>query len=198
MSDGHVLFLGSWTWCNTCQSEYSEKWTPLPRNRHPWRTLACSSVIVLSGDRHEFAAVSIRESVIDFCIGPMNQFSLPIRTLSQKNGLCATGEDQILKCKKALLSVISKVFGMLTSCWCLADIPDGYRKFSTFEVDTRNAEQPIVTMKLWIDGREAWNVDVIGKPVYPPVQPGPVTQLGRSLAFSLSELLGFGRRWFWR
>lgn len=131
------------------------------------------NVIVLSGDRHEFAAVSIRETVIDFCIGPLNQFSLPIRTLSQKSGLCATGEDKILKY-----------------------IPDGYRKFSTFEVDTRNPEQPIVTLKLWVDGKEAWNVDVIGKPVYPPAQDGPVTQLGKSLAFSLAELLGLGRRWF--
>lgn len=51
-------------------------------------------------------------------------------------------------------------------------------------------------MKLWVDGKEAWNVDVIGQPVYPPIQAGPVTQLGRSLAFSLSELLGLGRRWF--
>jgi alkaline phosphatase D len=76
------------------------------------------------------------------------------------------------------------------------DIPDGYRKFSTFEVDTRKPEAPIVSMKLWVDGKEAWKVDVLGKPVYPPVVENPVTQLGRTLAISLSELLGFGRNWF--
>ena len=75
----------------------------------------------------------------------------------------------------------------------LADIPDGSRKFGTFEVDTRPA-RPTVAFQLYVDGEEAWSLDVVGQPIHRPVPPA---SLGRNLAMSLGELLGFGsRRWF--
>lgn len=131
------------------------------------------NIIVLSGDRHEFAAALIRGRVLDFSISPLNQFTLPIRTLSQNTGLGATGEDRLLKY-----------------------IPDGSRKFATFEVDTRTANRPTVQMKLYVDGKEAWKLDVIGRPVHQQTARQPSTGIGRGLATSLSELLGFGRGWF--
>lgn len=57
------------------------------------------NIIVISGDRHEFAAAIIRDSVIDLSISPLQQFTLPLRTLSPNTGLGATGEDVLLKCK---------------------------------------------------------------------------------------------------
>lgn len=57
------------------------------------------NVIVLSGDRHEFAAASLRNTVTEFSTSPMNMFYLPIRTLSQKHGRGPTGEDALLKCE---------------------------------------------------------------------------------------------------
>lgn len=35
----------------------------------------------------------------EFSTSPLNQFYLPIRTLSQSNGKGATGEDVLLKCR---------------------------------------------------------------------------------------------------
>ncbi|KAM0754931.1 Metallo-dependent phosphatase [Meredithblackwellia eburnea MCA 4105] len=122
------------------------------------------NVIVLSGDRHEFAAASIRTTITEFSTSPLSQFYLPIRTLSQSHNRGATGEDILLKY-----------------------LPDGNSKFSTFEVDTRIANQPVVRVRVTIDGEEAWAVDVHGKQLDIPPPPKGIGSLGKSLL----ELLGF-------
>ncbi|GAA5859315.1 hypothetical protein JCM8547_001980 [Rhodosporidiobolus lusitaniae] len=101
------------------------------------------NVIVLSGDRHEFASAAIRTSITEFSTSPFNMFYLPIRTLSQKHGRGATGEDILLNY-----------------------LPDGNTKFTTFTVDTRNASAPVVNVNVYIDGEVAWKVDVRGKVVH--------------------------------
>lgn len=75
----------------------------------------------------------------------------------------------------------------LTSLALIADLPDGNSKFSTFEVDTRTANEPVVRVKVWIDGVEAWQVEVRGKPLDIPAPPSAIGSLGKSLL----ELLGF-------
>ncbi|KAM0788353.1 hypothetical protein ACM66B_001494 [Microbotryomycetes sp. NB124-2] len=128
------------------------------------------NIIVISGDRHEFAAASLRTTVTEFSTSPLSMFYLPIRTVSQSHGRGATGEDVLLKY-----------------------LPDGNSKFSTFEVDTRTRNEPVVNVTVWIDGRQAWSVQVRGKPV---VELKPLSAVG-NLGKSLSELLGFLRRkWF--
>ncbi|GAA98614.1 hypothetical protein E5Q_05301 [Mixia osmundae IAM 14324] len=126
------------------------------------------NVIILSGDRHEFAAATIRNKVVEFSVSPLNQFYLPIRTLSPKHGLGATGEDFLLKY-----------------------IPNGNHKFVTMEVDTRTANLPIVNMKLFVDGKEAWKLQVQGKAVH-----ASRTSIG--VAYSIFSLLGLRRpSWLW-
>ncbi|GJN87143.1 hypothetical protein Rhopal_000088-T1 [Rhodotorula paludigena] len=134
------------------------------------------NVIVLSGDRHEFAAASLRTTVTEFSTSPFNMFYLPIRTLSQKHHRGATGEDTLLKY-----------------------IPDGNSKFTTFEVDTRVANRPVVRVRVYVDGAEAWHLDVLGQPLPRalgrgiPVVEDAVGQLGKGLR----ELLAFIRRSWW-
>lgn len=129
------------------------------------------NVIVLSGDRHEFAAASLRDSILEFSTSPLSQFYVPLRTLSQSNGRGATGEDKLLKY-----------------------LPDGNSKFSTFEVDTRTPDLPVVRVKVVIDGEEAWRMNIVGKPLERPTVMN--TSLGH-LGKSLRELLGFQvRKWF--
>lgn len=105
------------------------------------------NLIVLSGDRHEFAAATIRETVIEFSTSPLNQFWLPIKTLSQENGLGATGEDKLLKY-----------------------IPEGNQKFSTITIDTRDLKHPKMKFDLFIDGTVAWNLTYEAKPVTEPAK----------------------------
>ncbi|MBW0491633.1 hypothetical protein O181_031348 [Austropuccinia psidii MF-1] len=100
------------------------------------------NLIVLSGDRHEFAAAIIKESVTEFSTSPLNQFWLPIKTLSQENGFGKTGQERLLKY-----------------------IPKGSHKFSTLNVDCRNPQQPKVDFKLYIDEEIAWQLTYLGKVV---------------------------------
>lgn len=67
------------------------------------------NVIVLSGDRHEFAAASIRTTVTEFSTSPLSMFYLPIRTVSQNHGRGATGEDVLLKCTSLPPSLLPSV-----------------------------------------------------------------------------------------
>ncbi|GAO46546.1 hypothetical protein G7K_0776-t1 [Saitoella complicata NRRL Y-17804] len=95
-----------------------------------------SNVIVLSGDRHEFAATAIREHVVEFSTSPLNQFYLPIRTYSQAT---EDDEDQVL-----------------------AYLPDGNHKFGLFGVDTTDKNKPTLKFRLINDGEETWNIQING------------------------------------
>lgn len=71
------------------------------------------------------------------------------------------------------------------------DLPDGNFKFSTFEVDTRTANKPKVTLKAFIDGKVAWKLEILGKPIR------KANLAVGSLSADLLELLGFRKRkWF--
>ncbi|GAA5893024.1 hypothetical protein JCM6882_006918 [Rhodosporidiobolus microsporus] len=140
------------------------------------------NVIVLSGDRHEFAAASVRTTVTEFSTSPFNMFYLPIRTLSQKHGRGATGEDVLLHYA-----------------------PDGNSKFTTFTVDTRVINKPRVAVKLYVDGEVGWEVEVLGKQVHFPRKKGLLGGGGEGaggeaglgqLAKGWRELLAFIRRSF--
>lgn len=125
------------------------------------------NVIIISGDRHEFASSLMRNSVVEFSTSPLSMFYIPIRTLSQSHTI-EPGHETLLKY-----------------------LPDGNYKWSEFEVDTRDPHAPVVRVSVQIDGKEAWRVAVMGRPVS-----RPRGALG-SLAKSLVELLGFRpRRWF--
>lgn len=126
------------------------------------------NVIILSGDRHEFAAVSFRDAAVEFSTSPLSMFYIPIRTLSQEHTIDPPGEERLLKY-----------------------LPDGNHKWSEFEVDTRDPLAPVVKVTVQVDGKDAWQVTVHGVPVR-----RPHSALG-SLAQTLLELLGFkNRRWF--
>jgi alkaline phosphatase D len=81
------------------------------------------------------------------------RFYIPLfRTFNQKNGAGKTDEDIAIKC----MDLLSLVSNLLRSLKTRVDLPRGQMKFSTFEVDTRNASSPTVTTRVYIDGHEAW------------------------------------------
>ncbi|SAM84576.1 uncharacterized protein UBRO_05862 [Ustilago bromivora] len=98
------------------------------------------NVIVLSGDRHEFAAVSVHDTITEFSTSPLSMFYLPVRTLSQDHGDGKTGVDKLLKY-----------------------LPDGNYKWTEFEVDARDPYKPVVRVSVQIDGKEAWKTTYVGK-----------------------------------
>ncbi|KAI9768986.1 MAG: hypothetical protein M1840_004582 [Geoglossum simile] len=97
-------------------------------------------VVVLSGDRHEFAATSfpppvdgrwpLSATVHEFSTSPLSQFYLPVRTYKQEDE-----EDVLIKY-----------------------IPDGVSKFSAIEIEAPTvAEQSVMKFRLFIDGEEVWD-----------------------------------------
>ncbi|PWN43770.1 hypothetical protein IE81DRAFT_322196 [Ceraceosorus guamensis] len=135
------------------------------------------NVIVISGDRHEFASVGLKTAtypkddypVTEFSTSPLSMFYLPVRTFSQDHGLGPTGVEKVYKY-----------------------LPDGNVKWTEFEVDTRDPAAPKVIATVKIDGKEAWRVVVVGKGVLTR----PTYAIG-DIAKSFLELLNFRpRRWF--
>ncbi|EST08084.1 Alkaline phosphatase D-related [Kalmanozyma brasiliensis GHG001] len=127
------------------------------------------NVIVLSGDRHEFAAVSVLDTITEFSTSPLSMFYLPVRTLSQDHGDGKTGVDKLLKY-----------------------LPDGNYKWTEFEVDARDPYKPVVRVSVQIDGKEAWKTTYVGKSLRK--SQGGVGGLVRNLL----ESLGFRFDFFYK
>jgi alkaline phosphatase D len=97
-------------------------------------------VVVLSGDRHEFAATSfpppkdskwpISSTVHEFSTSPLSMFYLPKRTYSE------TDEEDV----------------------CIKYLPDGNSKFGAVEITAPEAsDQSYLNYRLFVDGREEWS-----------------------------------------
>ncbi|KAI4671760.1 uncharacterized protein J4E78_000256 [Alternaria triticimaculans] len=104
-------------------------------------------VVVLSGDRHEFAATSFpppkdgkwptSATVHEFSTSPLSMFYLPFRTYKE------TDDEDV----------------------CLKYLPDGNSKFGAVEVTTpEHGEQSFVNYRLFIDGNEAWTHSISTPP----------------------------------
>ena len=119
------------------------------------------NVILLSGDRHEFAAIKFNaegagHSLIEVSTSPMSMFWVPlIRTL----------RDRSKETVKQLVEVQKEVDGAFVSELVeeevpqeevLKYVPEGNFKWSTFEVDTRDMQHPVVRLELMADGRPAY------------------------------------------
>ncbi|CAN9184849.1 unnamed protein product [Alternaria alternata] len=104
-------------------------------------------VVVLSGDRHEFAATSFpppkdgkwptSATVHEFSTSPLSMFYLPFRTYKE------TDDEDV----------------------CLKYLPDGNSKFGAVEIITpEHGEQSFVNYRLFIDGNEAWTHSISTPP----------------------------------
>ncbi|KAF2746073.1 Metallo-dependent phosphatase [Sporormia fimetaria CBS 119925] len=104
-------------------------------------------IVVLSGDRHEFAATSFpppegsrwpkSATVHEFSTSPLSMFYLPKRTYKEVD------EDDV----------------------CVKYLPDGNSKFGAVEITApEHSEQSLLNYRLFIDGKEAWS-HVISTPV---------------------------------
>ena len=108
-------------------------------------------VVVLSGDRHEFAATAfsppkdgkwpLSGTVHEFSTSPLNMFYLPMRTYWEKKG-----EDEV----------------------CVKYIPDGNSKFGAIEIDgLPGGEQGTLKFRLFVDGVEIWSYVLTTPPPVP-------------------------------
>lgn len=105
-------------------------------------------VVVLSGDRHEFAATAfpppkaskwpISATLHEFSTSPLSMFYLPTRTYRE-----VQGEDEL----------------------CIKYIPDGNSKFGAVEIEQiKGNEQALLRFRLFVDGHEKWNHVILSPP----------------------------------
>lgn len=130
------------------------------------------NVLIISGDRHQFLATSLRSgedpnmdryTVTELCVGPLNMFALPISIGESSE------TDKLLK-----------------------HIPLGQQKWADVVVDTRRVMEPQLRIKVYVDGEVAWKVKLVGEPVALKA----VKTVG-GIAKSFLELLNWRpRRWF--
>lgn len=105
-------------------------------------------VVVLSGDRHEFAATAfpppkegkwpMSATVHEFSTSPLSMFYLPTKTYRE-----VEGEDEV----------------------CMKYIPDGNSKFGAVEIEQmKNDEQSLLRYRLFVDGEEKWDHVILSPP----------------------------------
>jgi alkaline phosphatase D len=120
-------------------------------------------IIILSGDRHEFAATRFpappeneqlelarvfgtgeqrwlaNAAAYEFSVSPASMFYLPVRSYwentGEQSGVRAGGEDQVI-----------------------AYLPDGNSKFGAVEIEnTVGSKQSVLRYRLFVDGEESWS-----------------------------------------
>lgn len=162
-----VPFTALWTY----EAE-TDSWNPYTHEKDALLATmhTVKNVILLSGDRHEFAAIKFNaegdgHSLIEVSTSPMSMFWVPlVRTLRDKSE----------RTVKRLAEVQREVDGEVVTEVVeeevpqeevLKYVPEGNYKWSTFEVDTRDMEHPVVRLELMTDGRPAYELEIVGKPV---------------------------------
>ncbi|KAL8958783.1 MAG: hypothetical protein Q9183_005769 [Haloplaca sp. 2 TL-2023] len=105
-----------------------------------WSVPPGTGVVVLSGDRHEFAATAfpppegsrwpVSATVHEFSTSPLSMFYLPFRTYEEREG-----EGEV----------------------CVKYVPDGNSKFGAVEVMDAKGEQGVMRFRLFVDGKEVWD-----------------------------------------
>ncbi|TDL25073.1 hypothetical protein BD410DRAFT_785858 [Rickenella mellea] len=141
------------------------------------------NVIILSGDRHEFAAIEYSGTqpahpVLEFSTSPLSMFYVPfIRTLRMQSEI---NTERLLVSEEQVIKYIAT----------------GNYKWSSFEIDTRNPEQPIAQVEVMIDGLPAYQLHIAGTPVKLKTS----TALGTFIPNSFKDMLdkiGFKpTKWF--
>ena len=108
-------------------------------------------VVILSGDRHEFAATAFAPpkngkwpptaAVHEFSTSPLSMFYLPLRSYWTQ-----PGEDDFEEV-------------------CIKYVPDGNSKFGAIELENINGgEQGLLRFRLFVDGVESWDYVLLTPP----------------------------------
>ncbi|CAA7270163.1 unnamed protein product [Cyclocybe aegerita] len=159
------------------------------------------NVVIISGDRHEFAVVEFntpdprKHIVREISTSPLNMFYIPfIHTLRPRSeeafnttvsvSLSEDGTETIQKIEQVPFER------------AISYIPNGNSKWSTFDIDTKNRKKPTLRLETVIDGKPAYHLQIVGESARPPNFAG----LGSLLPGNVMDMfdkLGFKPgRWF--
>ncbi|TFY65852.1 hypothetical protein EVG20_g5244 [Dentipellis fragilis] len=159
------------------------------------------NVVVLSGDRHEFAAIQFNSAneaghgVLEFSTSPMNMFYIPlVRTLRMES------DNMVLRQKTPTdeASPESSEAGpeYIPKEKVLKYLPLGNSKWSTIEVDTTNPDEPTLKLQVMIDGKIAYNLTVVGQPIQSQAPSGLALLVPDGMKNVLAKIGLQTLRWF--
>ncbi|KAJ7582448.1 PhoD-like phosphatase-domain-containing protein [Mycena floridula] len=115
------------------------------------------NVVIISGDRHEFAEIAFNgpsHQITEFSTSPLSMFALPfIRTLKRQSEETIDIRNASNEMSTVPRETVKKYLGT------------GNYKWSSFEVDTRDRARPTLTVEVTIDGHEAYRTEIQGTPV---------------------------------
>ncbi|KAF8876036.1 PhoD-like phosphatase-domain-containing protein [Gymnopilus junonius] len=150
------------------------------------------NVVIISGDRHEFAALEFpaadpsRHTVREFSTSPLSMFYIPfIHTLLPQSEAFFTGNATTVTPSQDGTSLEeTQIEVQVPYEKTIAYIPHGNSKWSTFEIDTRDGSKPTLRVETVIDGKPAYHLEVIGKPTVRP----PLIGLGSLVTTNVIDL----------
>ncbi|KAI9658708.1 MAG: hypothetical protein M1821_002268 [Bathelium mastoideum] len=127
-------------------------------------------VVVLSGDRHEFAATElvppeggkwpVQASATEFSCSPLNMFWLPWRTYWEYPSVPSHGDNGVVQGEDRLIKLVVPVD---VSFKYVADAskryhPRGNSKFGAIELSTPvKSDQSVLRYRLFVNGRVTWS-----------------------------------------
>ncbi|CAE6441319.1 unnamed protein product [Rhizoctonia solani] len=127
------------------------------------------NVVVLSGDRHEFAAVEFprgKHLVREYSTSPLNQFYVPwANTLSPKNARNITLVRKNVITTETGEELIEEVAEEVEEEVLVKYHPSGNHKWTTIEVDSMDSNAPTLKVELYVNGNLEWEQKVYGEPV---------------------------------
>ncbi|KAF5358326.1 hypothetical protein D9756_001793 [Leucocoprinus leucothites] len=148
------------------------------------------NVFILSGDRHEFAAIQFNgedvksHPVYEFSTSPLSMFYIPfVRTLAPRSKENVTR----MRVEKLQTENGTELVGFTQEVPAedvLKYLPIGNYKWSDIRVDTTNASKPLLYLETFIDGASAYNFTIEGSPLEKDL---PVA-IGASVTDSLREI----------
>ncbi|KIM48985.1 hypothetical protein M413DRAFT_21288 [Hebeloma cylindrosporum] len=122
------------------------------------------NVVIISGDRHEFASIEFSPENPN---PPSRQRNLHQPPQHSDAAFTRNGSEQLIPYEKVV-----------------AYLPNGNSKWSTFELDTRDVTKPTLRIETVIDGKPAYHLEIIGA----PARLASFTGLGSLVATNVKDL----------
>ncbi|KAG8900116.1 hypothetical protein FRB99_006249 [Tulasnella sp. 403] len=159
------------------------------------------NAVVVSGGRHEFAAIEYLEGkIVEVVTGPMSSYAIPgvLSRLDEKNAMVIeTVRNETLRAPAEGFDapneedIVVPVVDRRPEEAILHRINGGNYKWSTFDIDTTNKTQPTLLLSVYGSSGLIWSTQIFGQPVTIRTTSAVAAVLSEGLKTVLSKL-GFG------
>ncbi|KAF8197382.1 PhoD-like phosphatase-domain-containing protein [Pholiota molesta] len=154
-----------------------DTWAFFPAEQAALRAAFASvpDLLIISGDRHQFAAIEYAappgphtHTVHEISTSPLSMFYVPLVTAIQPRSADAFVRNTTTTAAGAGAEGEVFVEEEVPYERVVKYLPAGNYKWSAFEVDTRDPARPTLRVETVIDGKPAYNLEIVGTPTKAP------------------------------